>query len=150
MKRTVTFISDPGHGWLSVSIKEVIALAIENKISGYSYMTTTRVYLEEDCDAQVFIDAAKAAGWELTIKETWMNRQAACRNYGGYNPEFIMNPIKVNDLVNIHGDSAQFKVIALCGTGLIVQSPTGSQYGIPGPNIFKHISGRIQRQTLAA
>lgn len=56
------FISDPGHGWLEVSMSELLALGIANKISGYSYVTRdhSRAYLEEDCDLSTF---AAAKGW---------------------------------------------------------------------------------------
>ena len=52
-----TFFNDPGHGWLQVSKEEVKKLGIKSKISRYSYMDDTHVYLEEDCDAVVFIHA---------------------------------------------------------------------------------------------
>jgi hypothetical protein len=52
------FITDGGHGWLSVPLEELKELGITRQISSYSYMTQTRAYLEEDCDAAVFLDAA--------------------------------------------------------------------------------------------
>ena len=49
------FISDPGHAWLEVPQAELGALRI--KPSSYSYQNEGMVYLEEDCDASLFIDA---------------------------------------------------------------------------------------------
>ena len=49
--------TDPSHGWLRVSYLELVRLGIEDKISDCSYMRGTFAYLEEDCDAAVFIDA---------------------------------------------------------------------------------------------
>ena len=50
-----TFIADGGHGWLSVPLEEIKKLGITDQISAYSYMTHKRVYLEEDCDAGIFL-----------------------------------------------------------------------------------------------
>lgn len=68
--RNLRFIEDPGHGWLEVDKVDLVELEIANKISHFSYMdkgqggiTHSKVYLEEDCDAGIFIDAAKEAGW---------------------------------------------------------------------------------------
>lgn len=53
------FYTDAGHGWLAVKIADVFALGIQDKISAYSYMHGMTAYLEEDCDAAVFIQAYK-------------------------------------------------------------------------------------------
>jgi hypothetical protein len=82
-KRNLKFISDPGHGWLSVPLQDLIDLKITEQISTYSYMTLTRAYLEEDCDATVYLNAAKAAGWEVTYKESDTNK-TAIRTYSYY------------------------------------------------------------------
>lgn len=94
MKRTLTLITDPGHGWLSVSLADLNALGIANKITSCSSITSTRAYLEEDCDAVIFLDAAKLAGWDITIKEGNgnANSYAACRNFAGYMAYFAKNP----------------------------------------------------------
>jgi hypothetical protein len=54
---TIVFHSDPGHGWLQVSINLANKLGIESKISGYSYMDNKYYYLEEDCDFSLFLDS---------------------------------------------------------------------------------------------
>jgi len=62
----LTFHSDPGHAWLEVGVDDVDALGIAAQISTFSYMDHKgRLYLEEDCDAPLFINAAKAAGWDV-------------------------------------------------------------------------------------
>ncbi len=58
--KTYTFYSDPGHGWLEVQKKELEELNIFNKVSEYSYINNDLVYLEEDCDANIFINAFKS------------------------------------------------------------------------------------------
>ena len=53
------FISDPGHGWLEVPLSELIKSGVQNEVSSYSYYDPKKenVYLEEDCDAGLFIKA---------------------------------------------------------------------------------------------
>jgi len=63
------FHTDPGHGWLEVPKSLISELGIENQITPYSYMDDENGYLEEDCDAAVFADAAKSQGYELTFAE---------------------------------------------------------------------------------
>ena len=57
---TYRYITDPGHGWIEVSRAEINRLCIEDQISNYSYQHADMVYLEEDCDATVFIRAKEA------------------------------------------------------------------------------------------
>jgi hypothetical protein len=63
------FISDPGHGWLKVERAELIALGIIYKISNCSYQDRSYVYLEEDCDAPIFIKAKEEKGELLDFNE---------------------------------------------------------------------------------
>ncbi len=78
-QRNLRFIEDPGHGWLEVDRADLIKLNIADKISHCSYQRgpTGKAYLEEDCDAALFIDAAKAAGWLV------------CWNYIHQDPTFV-------------------------------------------------------------
>ena len=87
-KRNLTFTSDPGHGWLSVTLKDLKELDIVDKISQYSYMTTTRAYLEEDCDAGVFLKAAKEKDWEISQKDTYAEK-TPIRNYPSYDSKKV-------------------------------------------------------------
>jgi len=58
-------------------------LGIEAQISAFSYISPEGdvAYLEEDCDAQKYLDAAKARGWNVQIVEKHSNARAACRDY---------------------------------------------------------------------
>ena len=58
------YYQDPGHGWVEVSLAILIDLGIASQVSHYSYVDDTHtyindplVYLEEDCDAGLFIEA---------------------------------------------------------------------------------------------
>lgn len=63
----VQYHQDPGHGWLEVTRAMVDRLGIAPKISRYSYQsaTGTAVYLEEDCDAALFVRAIEASGTKV-------------------------------------------------------------------------------------
>jgi len=56
---TYKFIADGGHGWLRVPTKELVELGIADMVSAYSSFSPdgNYTYLEEDCDATLFIDA---------------------------------------------------------------------------------------------
>jgi hypothetical protein len=82
-----TFIADPGHAWLAVPLEEIRKLGIADKISACSYMTKEMAYLEEDCDAPVFIKAAGLTRDDL--KEVHLNHQAPCRSFAGYDPKRV-------------------------------------------------------------
>ena len=53
------FYNDAGHGWVAVKRKELVELGILDKISGFSYQKGNMVYLEEDCDASLFVKKLK-------------------------------------------------------------------------------------------
>jgi hypothetical protein len=79
------WLIDDGHGWLVVSVKAVAVCGAA--ISRFSYVCPDgRVaYLEEDCDARAFLDAA---GIERATAKAWPVRRvqrAHCRRY----PSFV-------------------------------------------------------------
>lgn len=67
----LTFHTDPGHGWLEVTRADLVELGILGLVSAYSYTDGPRIYLEEDCDATLYMDAAKAAGWVLHLVDKY-------------------------------------------------------------------------------
>lgn len=85
---TYTFLSDPSHGWLRVPLIELYNLGILDKISGCSYLFSKYVYLEEDCDAQKFINACKVNDKPFLIKSNpQANNQSRIRSYQRFTPE---------------------------------------------------------------
>ena len=66
--KTYIFHSDAGHGWLKVPMSEIKEFKIEDKISRFSYMKGDMVYLEEDCDAPLFIDKLEAEGQKFNYR----------------------------------------------------------------------------------
>lgn len=61
----VTIFNDPGHAWGAVPHESILELGIAEEISTYSYMSDSKVFLEEDCDLGNFIAAADKAGWRI-------------------------------------------------------------------------------------
>lgn len=65
------FISDPGHGWLEVPMQMVEQLEIKEQITAYSYRKGDLAYLEEDCDAYVFLQTCRDQGFEYQLEEVF-------------------------------------------------------------------------------
>jgi hypothetical protein len=80
--QTFNFHADPGHGWLEVPAALVRELGIAAQISAYSYISQDgrTAYLEEDCDAYKFVQAARAAGINPQPNHLHSNRDSFIRN----------------------------------------------------------------------
>lgn len=76
------FISDSGHGWLAVPEKLYKESGISaSRFSYYSEKTRT-VYLEEDCDAEMFLCKMQEKGIAVTNSEKYIDGQCFVRNLG--------------------------------------------------------------------
>ena len=75
---------DPGHGWVEVPMTELRRLQIADKISPYSYRAGSIAYLEEDCDASLWVNAKTAAGEEIKIDSVRTNHDSFIRELDGY------------------------------------------------------------------
>lgn len=82
MPQSYVFYSDPGHGWLEVQRSELIALGILFQVSHCSYQRGETVYLEEDCDASLFVQAKRDAGDAVTLIER--HNDSPIRNYAPF------------------------------------------------------------------
>ena len=80
MNKTLTFHTDPAHGWLEVTRADIEALNIAQKISRCSYQKDDRIFLEEDCDAAHYFRAAGGRGWTITTTEKHTDRDSFIRN----------------------------------------------------------------------
>ena len=67
--KTFTFYGDAGHAWLAVRTSDLedIGLTLQ-EFSPYSYRNGGTVYLEEDCDAGVFVRQWKAIHGDFVHK----------------------------------------------------------------------------------
>jgi len=77
--KKLTFHADPSHGWLEVDFADLDALNITAQVSRYSYHSGSRAFLEEDCDAGLYLDAAKGQGWTVNITEKYTNGDSFVR-----------------------------------------------------------------------
>lgn len=67
---TLDYIQDPGHGWIAADAGLIDCLGIADKISAFSYQDGPTVWLEEDCDAPLYLRALSRAGIAYRITET--------------------------------------------------------------------------------
>lgn len=81
------FYSDPGHGWLAVKRKWLDELGLKFNVTHYSYQKGQTVYLEEDCDAGLFIQKMREVrGVEVKLQEKMTNLRSPIRSYEPYRP----------------------------------------------------------------
>lgn len=64
-------IDDSAHGWLEVPKQLIAQLRIATRISRFSYVNRNYVYLEEDCDMTLFMDAMRRMNYDFRISETY-------------------------------------------------------------------------------
>lgn len=79
----ILFHADAGHGWLEVDKAELIKLGIAHKVSGFSYMKGDKAYLEEDCDATLYLNELSKAGHSFNFHEVYVEH-SPIRNYQHY------------------------------------------------------------------
>jgi predicted double-glycine peptidase len=86
IKQSYLFFSDPSHGWLKVSRKELEALGLQKQISSYSYIDARRewVYLEEDCDAGLFLATKDKLGQLPRLIESHTDSDSPIRGLARY------------------------------------------------------------------
>jgi hypothetical protein len=74
LSQTLTFVEDPGHGWLKVPMAEIETLGIASDISQCSFVNGRFVYLEEDMDAGTYLNARQAQGYpDAAITNQYVN-----------------------------------------------------------------------------
>jgi len=96
--KTYIWAVDAGHEWLAVKKKELVELAIADKISAYSYQKGATAYLEGDCDAALFFDAYKAKhGVEPKTKQGKHWDRQPCRSFASYSHTDTVKPGKILD-----------------------------------------------------
>ncbi len=97
--RTFVFHNDPGHAWLEVPMGMIIRFGLEEKISSCSYRNGETAYLEEDCDAPLFLRTLESAGVPYKIKEAY-EENTPIRGYGRYTSALRLTPETVMELLN--------------------------------------------------
>lgn len=84
MKLRFTFYSDPGHGWLAVPSWVLRMSGVSSLISDFSYVKGTTVYLEEDYDAPLFINALNDVGIHPPIVYKNTGNRSRIRSYKSF------------------------------------------------------------------
>ena len=75
----ITYLQDPGHGWLIVPAALVRSLGCRPSDYSYYDRVSDTAYLEEDCDADEFMNALRCSGVEPQIISQHTNADAYCR-----------------------------------------------------------------------
>ena len=78
------YYQDPGHGWLAVKVHELVELGIDKHVSRCSYVRGKTAYLEEDCDATLYINALKERGVAVEVISRHTNSSSPIRGYDYY------------------------------------------------------------------
>lgn len=80
---TYIYHTDPGHGWIEVPVVDLQELGLTTAdFTRFSYIKHDKVYLEEDCDAAVFVNAyAEKYGVRPKFRELHTGVDSMIRNY---------------------------------------------------------------------
>ena len=81
---TNKFYYDASHGWLAVKFKAIQELGLADKISKHSYIKGATIYLEEDVDMPLYIDAQKDRGITVNAVSIDHGKRSIVRNYNIY------------------------------------------------------------------
>lgn len=78
--KVFNFIHDAGHGWIKVDKSFFNSLNILDKISSYSYQDKENYFLEEDCDAYIFVETLKKKNINFSFNDKIFNGYCFVRN----------------------------------------------------------------------
>ena len=138
-QKKYTYIHTHGHGYLSVSIKEIKRLNLTDKVSIFSKIDLTRVYLEEDCDMPLFLETKKSLGEDYQIKNSY--RDIPQLLFGGeYQPHYIKYPIKIGSTVT--NNDLRYRVIDI--NKKIIATNGISRFAAPKSNPYKYLAPTIK------
>ena len=72
----LTFIDNESHGYLKVSKETFFQFDLNgSEFSQYSYYYNNNFYLEEDCDANKFINIAKNKGYKINLNTNFVDHE---------------------------------------------------------------------------
>lgn len=82
------FISDAGHCWLAVPLVTLYEYGLEPRISMFSYVDARRglAYLEEDCDAPLFLKALWDKGIDPSFEDVYDGDVSFVRKLPAFRP----------------------------------------------------------------
>lgn len=136
-----TFIDTAGHGYLSVSKKDLINIGYPyEKISGFSGHNLTRVFLEEDCDVSDFIRFCEDRNISYEVKKTYNSKFKITHNYDS---SCFNSKLKEGEIYKLVNDEI-CNILINNGKKIIVSTLTGANYKIPKTNPFQYIEEHIK------
>lgn len=84
--RNFIHITDNGKSWVNAPLKDIVKLGLVDKISETSRMTKDRVFLDDETDSKLFLDALKASGVEnIVFEEAKVAKESRIRKYFPFN-----------------------------------------------------------------
>lgn len=139
-KKTIkaTHIDNCSHGYLSVSKKDIQLLDIPvTEFSSYSGHTLTRMYLEEDQDASIFMRYAELSGYKVEVKSGYNPNFSIKHNY---NSNLFSYLPQVGDHVELT-NGGLYAITVVDSDGIRVRMlPSGGQYRISISNPYQYIA----------
>lgn len=131
-----THIDTGGHGYLSVSKKDLDMIGIDtNVFTKFSGHNISRMYLEEDCDASYFMNYCEKAQIKVKMRSSHNEKFKITHNY---NLELYSYKPAVGDRFSLAKHN--YVITELRKNRIIVRNEiTGSKYGIPMTNPFDYI-----------
>jgi len=84
----VTYLTDPGHGWMACARGLATDLAFIDRVSPYSFYEreTDTLWLEEDCDAGLLINALRERGIRFELRAQHIDGDAWVRSLPHWHP----------------------------------------------------------------
>lgn len=76
--------ADCGHSWLKVPMKMINDFGIRKNFSSYSYKRGDFAYLEEDCDAGIFIKSLDEMKIDYNFRWHNTEKRSKIRNYESF------------------------------------------------------------------
>lgn len=80
---TLNFHNDAGHGWLECNRELIQSAGIEHEISDYSYQRGNDVYLEEDCDMPLLLNALRKRSIGVVVNDMYQD-ESPVRRFARY------------------------------------------------------------------
>ena len=80
---TLNFHNDGGHGWLECNREMISSTGIAERISKYSYQRGNDVFLEEDCDMPLLLNALRERSIGVVVNDMYQD-ESPVREYERY------------------------------------------------------------------
>jgi len=133
MKKLIrtTLIDTGGHGYLSVSKKDFLLICEPKDISGYSGHNLTRIFLEEDSDASLFMTKSEQKGFRIIVKDGY---NLGFKIHHNYNPDLFNYIPRLYDIVN-----KRYNIVSIDKKRILIKNENDTIYKISLTNPFKFI-----------